>query len=168
MKQIPNDPTILSIITFIKGLNEEQKESFYIRLVEKQPHLFTMMGSVPDITQVDCINTLNYLFGLILRSFEYEFGEIPMISLETINEFNDEMEIAINRELKTSSPYKSVRNFKRNVHQNDLTDYVDSILEGTKESPATFPADILPAIKISIYFVIDLLNREVQKMDGHS
>jgi hypothetical protein len=78
------------------------------------------------------------------------------------------MEIAINRELKTSSPYKSVRNFKRNVHQNDLTDYVDSILEGTKESPATFPADILPAIKISIYFVIDLLNREVQKMDGHS
>ncbi len=167
MKQIQFEPTIVSVMSFMNGLNDEQKSELFDRLKEKQPSLYQY--SIASIIEVDprcemiCIN----LLFIMLRCFELFYGELTVVSEETCMAYGEEANNKFQSLLKKQSLSKVRTTFRYDVRQKDLVNFIDDWIDESRIDGSRIPSDVISFIKISNYFTIELLNREIQKMSDN-
>lgn len=164
MREISED-TYISINDFICGLNEEQTSAFFFRMKDKQPAIHSyMLQSIGIESSKYALVIGNFLFALIIRSYEYEYGEFPMIAQERITEYNSEKTKFITLELKRNSRNKTINGLKREAGQRVLIEFLELMTAKDSRTHASFTEDEKSRLKIAVYLTVIFLNEEMEKL----
>jgi hypothetical protein len=164
MREI-SEETFESITVFIRGLNEDQRADFMERIAEKQYHIYTYIHEfLEDEISDKTSETTMYLLAIIIRCYEYEYGEFPAVSEERVNNYSDEKNTFIGQEMKRHSLGKIANGFKRAAGQRVLINHLEEIIAGNKNNPLGFEDYEKMSIRAAIYLSIILLNEEMEKI----
>ena len=164
MREISGE-TFTSISSFITGLNKEQMTEFFNRQKEKQLYVHSyIINSAGADASLSSKVFANLLFALIMRCFEYEYGELLPITEESLSEFITERNEFIVRELKRNSRKKVVSGIRRIAGQRRFIDNLDWFIDGDKDNPSGFIESERLNVKITVYLIVYFLNTEMEKM----
>ncbi len=168
MNSITNE-TLVSVHGFITKLNPEQLRLFVLQMQDKQPiiqsYLFSLVHS--NITENEH-RMLNFIFILIVRCYEYEYGEISLIEEQTVRDFDQEYSAYIMRERKTKLLKKVIHSSSKEAKQYEIVSFLELLVEGYKEIKSQFEDKDKPLVKFAIYTIVILMNTEVKKRNEES
>jgi hypothetical protein len=164
MREI-SEETLESISVFIRGLNADQRADFMDRIAEKQYHIYSYIHEfLEDEISDKTSDTTMYLLAIIIRCYEYEYGEFPQVSEERVTIYSDEKNTFIRQEMNRHSLNKIANGFKRAAGQRVLINHLDEIIEGNKTNPLGFEDYEKMSIRAAIYLTVILLNEEMEKL----
>jgi hypothetical protein len=164
MREITEE-TFMSVNDFISGLNGDQIIDFFTRLQEKQPviHSYILMNFRSEASDKSRMHA-NFIFTHLIRSYEYEYGEFPMIDVDTVKNFQEEKNKYLTLELKRNSRSKVINGLRREGGQRELLKFLDLFIEGDKETPSDFLPEEMWNMKVAFYLTVILLNEEMEKL----
>jgi len=161
--------THTSVMAFLDNLNADQIKAISERMEEKQPYVKSYIASsLEGMISKKESTMLNFLFVFIIRCYEYEYGEMVLISDQTVGDYNTEQDLYTQRESKRNSLRKIVSSLSKDANQRELIDYIDKFLEDGNGFESGFNPAYLIIIKLVIYCTIILLNREAEKKNEAS
>ena len=164
MKEISGE-TFTSISSFITGLSQEQMTEFFTRQKEKQLYVHSyIVNSVGTAASLSSKVFANLLFALIIRCYEYEYGEILPITEKRLAKFMKERNESIVRELKRNSRKKVYNGLRRDAEQRKFIDNLDWFIDGDNENPSGFIESERLNVKITAYLIVFFLNAEMEKI----
>jgi hypothetical protein len=163
MKPISKE-TYISVFSFMKNLNKEQVDDLRDRIEEKQPFIQSYLaGNILEIIAEEESSIINFLFAFIIRCYDYEYGELNLISEEIIYDHFYALNEYTIRELKRNSKKKIANSLSRETNQRELVAFIDNFLEGDNDSGIKFNSEDVVLIRMLIYIILLLLNKEVEK-----
>lgn len=165
MREI-SEETFGSIHSFMKGLSDEQIPDFILRLSEKQPNIHSFIYHYLGAPDADpkSLGMGGYLFAIIIRCYEYEYGEFQTITQEIFSEFHNEKKKYLDNELKRNSRNKVISGLRRQAGQRVMIHYLDILMMGGIGVQSVFKDSEKESIKVAIYMIIIFLNAEMEKL----
>src|ERR1035437_9215835 len=164
MKEI-SEETFESINQFISGLNKEQIKAFHTRIKEKQPNLYEFfICHILFETNQKRLLSFNSIFSLIIRSYEYEYCEFPILKKDKLVAFHSNKSKLIVEDMKLNSREKVLSDLRKQAGQSELVNFIDLIVDGTPEKPSPYTTDQKTDVKFGIYLAIIFLNEEIEKI----
>jgi hypothetical protein len=156
--------TYISVLSFMNKLNKEQVNEICNRMKIKQPAIEAYLAAnILEIITEKETPAINFLFVFIIRCYDYEYGEMNLISEDATYEHFDELNEYTQRELKRYSKRKVTHSLSRDTYQRELVAFIDNFLEGDNPFVITFTSEDIVLIRMVIYCVLLLLNKEVEK-----
>jgi hypothetical protein len=164
MREI-SEETFGSIHSFMKGLNNEQVPEFVKSLQVKQPSIHAFIYQyLGELAEPPSLGMGGYIFAIIIRCYEYEYGEFQTITPEKVLEFHTEKMKNIAAELKRKPLNKVVSGLRREARQRVMIEYLDIMMMGSNDVETVFNAVEKEKIRVAIYMIIILLNEEMEKI----
>ena len=162
MREI-SEETYLGVNDFICGLNKDQLKEFHRRMKEKQPNLHDFfICHILFETNQKILLSFNSIFALIIRSYEYEYGEFPILKKDRLVNFHHNKSKQIVEELKLNSREKILSDLRTQAGQSELISFIDLIVDGTLEKPSPYSVLQKSDVKFGIYLAIIFLNQEME------
>jgi hypothetical protein len=156
--------TYTSVLSFMYNLNKEQIDEISDRMRIKQPSIEDYLaGNILEIITEKETPAINFLFIFIIRCYDYEYGELNLISEDATYEHFDELNQSTQRECKRYSLRKVTHSLSRDTNQRELVAFIDNFLEGDNRFGFTFGSEDIVLIRLVIYCILLLLNKEVEK-----
>jgi|ERR1035437_8444140 hypothetical protein len=166
MREISED-TCSSIKGFMRGLNTEQISDYMNVIVEKQPYILSLMVKYHVNADKDSsLGIVNFVFAFIVRCYEYEYGEFPLIADATLVKFHDEKRKYMDLELNRKSQNKVISGLRREAGQRKLLEFIDGIIQDNRILQTDLLESNLKSFRVGVYMTILLLNEELEKQSG--
>jgi hypothetical protein len=162
MKPI-SEESIYSVASFAKNLTADQLKDLYIRINEKQPHMYQYFKNfISKSGTKETMALLPYIFLLLIRTYEYEYGELELIDIATINDGDDELFKVMKKANDMPSMKKVELELAMKADQAPFIQFLESLIDGIKANKSQNALLDKMGVKLGLYITMVILNSVVE------